>query len=167
MPGCVLRATGAQFDVDAFMKDSTWLELASVFHRGDITGRRSRPVQERSGLGVQISDSDENDLEPQIRDATGFLQQERAEIERLAVFPGVDSLELSIGLFWYRDTLCQFHSLPSAFLRLAGELGVAVTLCVYGVSEDQPEAEPPSLGWPEKRERGAQCPPGERTNGKG
>ena len=142
MPGCVLNATGAQFDVDAFMRDSTWLELSSIFHRGDATNLRSCPVQERSGLAVGISDSDEDDLEPQIRDATEFLQQERAEIERLAAFPGVDSLELSIGLFWCRDTLCQFHTLPSAFLRLAGELGVAVTLCVYGVSEDEGEAEP-------------------------
>jgi hypothetical protein len=118
------------------------MELASIFHRGDATNLRSRPVQECSGLAVGISDSDQDDLETQIRDATEFLQQERAEIERLAAFPGVDSLELSIGLFWCRDSLCQFHTLPSAFLRLAGELGVAVTLCVYGVFEDEREAEP-------------------------
>ena len=142
MPGCVLKAAGAQFDVDAFMKGSAWLEWASIYHRGDATNLRSRPVQECSGLAVGISDSDEDDLEPQIRDATEFLQQERAEIERLAAFPGVDSLEFSIGLFWCRDTLFQFHTLPSVFLRLAGELGVAVTLCIYGVSEAEPEAEP-------------------------
>ncbi len=142
MPGCVLNAAGAQFDVDAFRGDSPWLELASIFYRGDTTNLRSRPVQERSGLAVGISDSDQDDLETQIRDATEFLQEESAEIERLAAFPGVDSLELSIGLFWCRDSLCQFHTLPSAFLRLAGELGVAVTLCVYGLSEDEREAEP-------------------------
>ena len=66
MPGCVLEAAGAQFDVDAFMKDSAWLEWASIYHRGDATNLRSRPVQERSGLAVGISDSDEDDLEPQI-----------------------------------------------------------------------------------------------------
>jgi hypothetical protein len=142
MPGCVLNATGAQFDVDTFMKDSTWLELASIFHRGDATNLRSRPVHDRSGLAIGISDSEEDGLDPQILDATEFLQQERAEIERLAAFPGVDSLELSIGLFWCRDSLCQFHTLPSAFLRLAGQLGVAVTLCVCAVSENDREAEP-------------------------
>ena len=124
------------------MKGSTWQEIASVFHRGDATRLRTRPVLESSGLDVAISDSDEDSLEPQIRDAMEFLEQERAEIQRLAAFPGVDSLEFRIGLFWFRDTLCLFHTLPCAFLRLAGELGVAVTLCVYGASEDEPEAEP-------------------------
>jgi hypothetical protein len=142
MPGCVLNATGAQFDVDGFMKDSTWGEYASVFHRGEATGLRTRPIQERSGLGVRISDSGEDELEPQIRDAMEFLEQERAEIQRLAAFPGLESLEFRIGLFWWRNTLCQSHTLPPDFLRRAGTLGVAVTLCVYGVSEDEPEAEP-------------------------
>jgi len=113
-----------------------------VFHRGDATRLRTRPVLERSGLDVAISDSDEDSLEPQIRDAMEFLEQERAEIQRLAAFPGVDSLEFRIGLFWFRDTLCLFHTLPCAFLRLAGELGVAVTLCVYGASEDESGADP-------------------------
>ena len=142
MPGCVLNATGADFDVNAFMKDSTWrqLQLASVFHRGEATGLQTRPIQERSGLGVRISDSDEDGLEPQIREAMEFLEQEHAEIQRLAAFPGLEALELRIGLFWWRNTLCRFHTLPPDFLRRAGELGVAVTLCVYGVSEDEPEA---------------------------
>jgi hypothetical protein len=142
MPGCVLNATGVQFDVDAFIKDSTWLKFATIFHRGDATSLRSRPVQERSGLAVGISDSDEDDLEPQIRDAMEFLQGERVEIERLGAFPGIESLELKIGLFWWRDTLCQFHTLPPELLWLAGGLGVAVTLCVYGASGNEPEAEP-------------------------
>ena len=140
MPGCVLSATGVQFDVDEFMKGSTWQEFASVFHRGDATLLRTRPVLDSSGLEVAISDSDEDALEPQIRDAMEFLEQERAEIQRLAAFPGVEFLEFRIGLFWCQDTLCQFHTLRSEFLRAAGDLGVAVTLCVYGVSSDEEEA---------------------------
>jgi hypothetical protein len=146
MPGCVLNATGPEFDVDAFMKDSTWGQLASVFHRGEATGLRTRPIQERSGLGVRISDSDKDGLEPQIREAMEFLEQEHAEIQRLAAFPGLETLEFRIGLFWWRDTLSQFHTLPHDFLLRAGELGVAVTLCVYGASEDGPEAEPGASG---------------------
>ena len=124
------------------MSHSPWREFASVFHRGDATCLRNRPVLDDSGLQVGISDSDEDELEPQIRDAKEFLQQERDEIQRLTAFPGVECVEFRIGLFWGRDTLCQSHTLPCEFLRLAGELGVAVTLCVYGVSEDEPEAEP-------------------------
>ena len=146
MPGCVLNVTGAEFDVDAFMRDSAWRDLASVYHRGDPTNLRNRPLQQVSGLSVQISDSDEDRLEPQTRDAMEFLEQERAEIERLSAFPGVESLEFRIGVFWWRDTLCQFHTLPADFLRRAGELGVAVALCVYGVSEAEPKAEPGASG---------------------
>ncbi len=142
MPGCVLTAAGAEFDVDAFMSDSAWRNLASVYHRGDPTNLKSPPVQQVSSLSVQISDSDEDRLQPQIRDAMDFLEQERAEIERLYAFPGVESLEFRIGVFWWSDTLSQFHTFPPDFLRRAGELGVAVTLCVYGVSETEPEAEP-------------------------
>jgi hypothetical protein len=146
MPGCVLNATGAEFDVDAFMSDSAWRDLASVYHRSDPTNLRSRPIQQVSGLSVQISDSDEDRLQPQIRDAMDFLEQERAEIERLYTFPGIESLEFRIGVFWSRDTLNQLHTLPADFLRRAGELGVAVTLCVYGASGAEPEAEPGASG---------------------
>lgn len=141
MPGCVLSVTGTEFDVDAFMSESTWRDLASVYHRGDPTNLRSRPVQEVSGLSVQISDSDEDRLEPQIRDAMEFLEQEGAEIERVAAFPGVECLEFRIGVFWWSDTLSQFHTFPPGLLRRAGELGVAVTLCIYGISEAEPKAE--------------------------
>lgn len=142
MPGCLLSAKGAQFDVDAFMKDSTWVENAKIFHRGDATSPRSRSVQQHSGLSLGISDSDEDDLEPQLRDAMDFLQEERDEILRLVAFPGIESVEFRIGFFWWRDTLCQFHTISSEFMHLAGHLGVDVTLCVYGASENKPEAEP-------------------------
>lgn len=142
MPGCILNATGTHFDVDTFMSKSPWRDSASVFHRGEATRLRSRPTHEHSGLGVRISDSDEDELESQIRDAMEFLKQERQELERLRAFPGVECLEFRIGVFWWRNTCCQFHSFPAEFSALAGELGIVVTLCVYGVSRDEPEAEP-------------------------
>lgn len=138
MLGCILTAGGAQFDVDAFIKTSSWQGLASVFRRGETTGWKRRPVQECSSLAIRISDPEEDALlGPQIKDAMEFLQQEREEIQRLASFSGVDVLEFRIGLFWCRDTHCQFHTLPPDFLRAAGELKVAVTLCVYGVSREE------------------------------
>jgi hypothetical protein len=143
MPGCILNATGTHFDVDAFVSQSPWRGFASVFHRGEATRLRSQPVHEHSGVSFGISDSDVDELEPQVRDALEFLRQERGEIQRLLAFPGVECLEFRIGLFWRRDTLCQFHTLPTELLRLAGELGVAVTLCIYGVSEEaEPDASP-------------------------
>jgi hypothetical protein len=142
MPGCVFNASGAKFHVDAFIRDSPWKEIATAFRKGESTRLKTRPIEEQSGLGIRVSDSDEDRPETQVRDAMEFLEQERAELQRLVVFPGVEFLELRIGLFWWRDTLCQFHMLLPEFLKQAGGIGVAVTLCVYGVSEDEPEAEP-------------------------
>ena len=144
MPGCVFSATGQDFDVDAFLVASPWREVAEVFHRGEPTKSRARPVHESSSFQFGISDSDEDELETQIRESSEFLHEERAEIERLASFPGVESLEFRIGLFWWEDTLCQFHSLPPEFMRLAGELGVSVTLCIYGAHKtEQPVEQKP------------------------
>jgi hypothetical protein len=138
MPGCLFIATGKQFDADAFLSQSEWRDITKTFHRGESTGRRSLAL-ENSGFTLNVSDSDEHELEPQVCDALEFLNQEIDEIKRLTTFPGMEHMELRIGLFWCRDTLFQFHSLPAAFLRSAGELGIAVTLCIYGTSLDEAE----------------------------
>ena len=136
MPGCIFIATGKQFDVDAFLSQSEWRDFTKAFHRGESSGRRT-PVLENSGFTLSVSDSDEDELEPQVRDALEFLNQEVDEIKRLTTYPGIEDMELRIGLFWCRDTLCQFHSLPAVFLRAAGELGILVTLCIYGASSNE------------------------------
>jgi len=141
MPGCVFSATGQDFDVDAFLIASPWRVFAEVFHRGQPTKARSSPVHESSGFALGISDSDEDKLEVQLRESSKFLHEDRIEIERLASFSGVTCLEFRIGLFWCEDTLCQFHSLPPEFMRLAAELGVKVTLCVYGAHRSAQPAE--------------------------
>jgi hypothetical protein len=143
MPGCVFSATGQVFDVDAFLVASPWRESAVVFRRGEPTKSRTRPVHESSGFAFGISDSDEDELETQLRESSEFLHEERAELERLASFPGVEGLEFRIGLFWREDTLCQFHSLPPDFMRFAGDLGVSVTLCIYGAHETEAAAQKP------------------------
>jgi hypothetical protein len=141
MPGCILNATGEHFDVDAFLSQSPWRDLASVFHRGEPSHLKARPTHEGSGFSLGISDYDEDELEPQWREAMGFVQEEREEVERLAAFPGVECVELRIGVFWQSDTLCQFHTLPCQFMGLVAGLGVAVTLCVYAASDEEPGAE--------------------------
>lgn len=139
MPGCVFRATGVDFDVDAFWALSPWQEYTEdVFHRGDPSQLPARPVLGRSGFYFGISDYDEDQLEQQIHDSIKFLTEDRAELARLAAFPGVDDMILNIGLFWWTDTVCQTHELPPELLRLAGELGVKIALSIYGVDKDRP-----------------------------
>jgi len=154
MPGCTFNVSGTNIDVEACLAASSLCEFATVYHRGEPTPSTVKPIYERSGFSLYVSDQDEDELEPQISDALEFLQEERSELERLAAFPGVEEMEFRIGLFWWSHTLMQFHSLPPEFLRLAGELGVAVTLCIYGAARDQ---------HPETAERTAE--PGAAPNG--
>ena len=141
MPGCVFRASGVDFDVDAFWAASPWQEYTDqVFHRGSPTkSPKLKPVFELSGFYFGISDYHEDQLEQQIQDSIEFLTEDRAELERLAAFPGVDEMVLNIGLFWWSDTICQTHELPPELLRLAGEFGVAVALSIYGLDENRPK----------------------------
>ena len=148
MPGCVFRASGVDFDVDVFWSASRWQEdTDDVYHRGTLTNHPIKPLFDRSGFYFGISDYDEDDLEQQVQDSIEFLTEDRAELERLAAFPGVDEMILNIGLFWWTDTIHQTHELPPELLRLAGELGVVVALSIYGADRDRPtgrEAEAPS-----------------------
>jgi hypothetical protein len=134
MPGCNFTATGSDFDVDAFLSSSPWHEFAESFHRGEPTQSAVIPTYKFSGLQIHISDCDEDALEPQIQDSLEFLRDAGAEIDRLAAFPGVEKMEFSIGLFWTKDTINQVHTLPPDFMRLAGEHGVRVSLCLYATS---------------------------------
>ena len=139
MPGCVFRATGVDFDVDAFWATSPWREYTEdVFHRGDSSRLPTRPKLERSGFYFGVSDDNEDRLGQQIQDSIEFLTEDRAELVRLAAFPGVEDMILNIGLFWWTDTICQTHELPPELLRLAGELGVKVALSIYGVDKNRP-----------------------------
>ena len=135
MLGCNFTATGSDFDVDAFLISSPWRELAEPFRRGEPTRSAVIRAYTFSGFQIHISDSDEDELEPQIQNSLEFLRVAGAELERLAAFPGVTKMEFSIGLFWREDTLSQHHTLPPEFMRLAGEHGVTVSLCIYGVHQ--------------------------------
>lgn len=139
MPGCVFRASGVNFDVDVFWAASPWQEYTDdVYHRGAPTNHPIKQLFDKSGFYFGISDYDEDRLDQQIQDCITFLTEDRAEIKRLAAFPGVDDIALNIGLFWWADTLCLTHELPPELLRLAGELGVAVALAIYGTDRDRP-----------------------------
>ena len=134
MPGCVFDADGKNFDVDAFLLASPWQEDAEVWHHGEQLPPRG--VHETSGFLLGISDSDEDQLDVQIRDSLEFMRTDRAEIKRLAAFSGVQSMQFRIGLFWFESTLYRLYSLPPEFTRLAGEMGITITLCVYATHSD-------------------------------
>lgn len=93
---CVLRASGLDFDPDAFLGTSP-LHPCKVFRRGDLRLPRSKPDEPRhetSGINIDVSDASWQDLPTQVADAERFIKANRREIERLAQTPGVTDLTL-------------------------------------------------------------------------
>ena len=133
---CVLRASGGQFDVDEFMRDSK-LSPYQVFHKGERlfpNSSRNKTCSEVSCLTVDVSKREWDDLPGQIGDAIGFLRRFHDELQRLVSFAGVEDVgldfphDLRIGR---HGVALQCYHLPSSLLREAGNLGVGIELSLY------------------------------------
>jgi len=59
-----------------------------------------------------------------------FLEEHEAELERLTIFPGVESVGLDFGIGW-RDVAVQSDAFPSGLVKLAGKLGLYLMLSLY------------------------------------
>ena len=133
---CVLRAAGKNFDVDKFLSQTT-LQPCAVFKKGEPE-RKSKPTgkkNEYSGINIEVSSADLNQLNQQIQDAVRFLEKNMNEVRSLAQSPGLDiepELDFAIEK---RDVYVQADYLPPKILVLAGSLGLGIRLSVYPVDE--------------------------------
>lgn len=127
---CVLRARGTNFVVDNFLAGSTLTPIA-VFRRGHPrSGLPGSPILNASGFHAIASEADFSQLQVQIADAVGFLEQNKNELERLVGFPGVDVVLLDFG-FEGRDVAAQSERFPPRLLLLLGNLGLELEVTLY------------------------------------
>ena len=109
----VLRAYGADFDVDAFLV--AWpLPVCAVKRRGEPVLPTSQPNgrrHEESGVHLSASDADFGDFPRQVEETTEFLRANAEEIRRLCELPGVEGVTwISAspgGTCWCNATTCQ------------------------------------------------------------
>jgi hypothetical protein len=136
----VLRAYGADFDVDTFLLGCA-LPVCTVKRRGEPVLSASQPVgrrQERSGIHVVASAADFSEFPRQVEEATEFLRAEADQVRRLCAFPGVEGVTLDFGVEW-RDVAVQCDHLPPDLVRLAGSLGLGIELSHYPISGEEPD----------------------------
>ena len=133
--GCVLRAIGTEFDVDAFLKDSP-LSTEPAFRRGEprVPGLPNGPARAASGFNVAVSQAGLDDLSAQVEDALRFLDENEDELRRLAAFPGVEEVCLDFAVR-RRDVVAQSDLLPAELLWRAGALDIDLVLTHYAISE--------------------------------
>ena len=140
---CVLRVSGLELDPYEFLASSS-LEPAAVFVRGRprLASRPDGPMHEESGINWDVSDASWDQLPSQVEDAIAFLKLNRAEIERLVTHRGVTAVGLDFAVsraVGGSAPRSQSVSFPAELLRLAGELGLDVSVSTYFVDESDEE----------------------------
>lgn len=128
MPGCVLRASGARFDVDSFLKTSS-LGASVVYKKGQRRRPASRGSQAASGFNVVVSKRDDS-LQDQVNDALEFLRAHRDNVEHLRKFPGVESVTLDFACP-QGEIAARGARFPSELLAAAGKLGIDIQVSFY------------------------------------
>ncbi len=132
MPGCVLRISGDEFDLDALLA-SIDVSPCHVQRKGAPRFESGRSIAEYTGFNIDVSKDDGNDLAHQVRDATQFLATSRTAIQRAVNYPGVEHAELDfcVNCRLGNGVAVQNNSLSSDLLKLAGDLGVDVNVSIY------------------------------------
>lgn len=128
MAGCYFRATGDEFDVEAFIAGSS-LDPDAIYHKGEPVGHRGK-VRPFTGFSVIVSDT-WGELRPQIADAISFLREGEYELSRLSRYPGVTDMRLDFPYERREGAAVQSDSLPPELLLLAGSLGITIELTLY------------------------------------
>ena len=127
MPGCVLRASGEQFQPETFLSEST-LVPCNVFRKGE---RKSESrLWDTSGVTVLVSERSDN-FPKQASDAIEFLKSNRTELLRLKESHGIEHMSLDFGVN-SKNGFVQSHLFPSDLVKTAGEFGMALEVSIYG-----------------------------------
>jgi hypothetical protein len=143
---CVLRAVGAEFEVDAFLRCSR-LSPLKVWRRGERLGSRSGPEQVliehdapekkygQSGFAVVASAASFRDPVRQASDATYFLRRHEPALAQLAHCPGVEAILLDFGIE-DRPVEQQTNYFPPELLNLMGRLNIGLVVTRYPETAD-------------------------------
>ena len=124
---CELHASGPNFDVDVFLRDST-LKPHKVLHKGEL--KIGKYVNPKAIISVAVSEADEEEPELQIDDAIEFLKHNQQELARLRDFPGVAEIYLGFDIA-DGTSRSQGDRFPAELLRLAGNLGIGIEIFRY------------------------------------
>jgi hypothetical protein len=134
---CYFRATGDNFDVDAFLASSS-LVPDKVFHRGEpcqVNPDRKRPF---TGFAVLVAENFGR-LCSQTTEVTTFLREHEPELSRLSRYPGVSDIRLDFGYDRDPEAAVQCDYLPPDLLALAGSLGIGIELSLYPRDDGEDE----------------------------
>ena len=133
--GCLLKAEGTDFQVDAFL-EGTDLIPSGLFRKGEPKFPRTQPngeVWDSSRIVIDIDRRGFDNLQEQIAAATAYLKEHEREIARLCTFSGVEHVYLDFGIR-QRDEPVECNYFSPKLVSLAGNLGIGIELFQYAMS---------------------------------
>lgn len=136
--GCILKAEGTDFLVDAFL-DESGLVPSRIFRKGEPefpTTQLDGRVWDISKVNIRVGEKGFDYLEAQIENAITYLKNNKDEIERLCHFPGVELVYLDFGVN-KRDEVVECNYFPPELLYLSGKLGIGIELSQYAMREEE------------------------------
>ena len=127
----VLRIGGKELDITQLLRDVN-ITPFRTWRRGEcrVPGNPTGKICTDSGLVYSVSSAEMDDFERQLKEATSFLTEHRAQLNKLVSYPGVEYVCLDFGIH-LRRAYPHTDRLPSTFLRAAAESGVSVELSHY------------------------------------
>jgi len=132
---CILHISGVKFDVDSFVVKSK-VRPYKVFYKEEarLKTKPDGAKSTRSGLAIEVSKADMDDVKGQIKDAVRFLTRNRAKLQSIPKTNGIQHAILDFGIDQKIDGdehLTESHLLPNKLLQLAGEFGLSIQLSFY------------------------------------
>lgn len=137
----ILRASGKEFDVDAFIEDSSLL-IDRVYRVGEPVFPASNPEGRKSvqsGLSVVASKVNFEDYKLQMKESFLFMRDHADELRRLVAFKGLHSVCIDFGANIYPPGWCSFY-FPHQLMKMAGNLGIDLELSVYPCEPEDNES---------------------------
>jgi hypothetical protein len=127
MAGCVLRASGADFQPEIFLRASSFCPC-NVFRKGER--KAESRTWDTSGITIVVSEASD-DFAQQVIDAIEFLKSHRVDILSLQKSKGLEEIGLDFGVNRRNDFL-QSYLFPAELIRLAGEFSMDLEVSIYG-----------------------------------
>lgn len=137
---CILRASGKYFEVDLYTKDKDF-EFANTYRKGDPkypTSKPDGPKLEYSGLGIEVSSADFDEMNQQIDDSINFLEKNSKLVSELVKFKGVENAWLDFGVET-KPPFFSSYTFPPELVSAAGKLGLSLCVSIYPCEEDEDE----------------------------
>jgi hypothetical protein len=134
---CILTIRGKNLDVNAFV-DKSKLKPYRKSYKGQPK-LKLKPNSEKlshSSLSIETSKADFDNLKKQIADTIAYLKRNKHKLTHIASTKEIQYAILDFGIDLRIDrkkVYIQSDTFPSTLLKLAGDLGLDITLSLYPV----------------------------------